>query len=396
MRPLGIPNFYDRIVQEAIMIVLEAIYDPVFNKIDGNYRFRPGKGCYHCIHKLKKQGVDMNLAIEGDIKGAYDNVNQKKLLKILGKKIQDHRFLNLLKQGFKAGILETGHYEDTLLGVPQGGIASPILFNIYMHEFDTFIRKFVTTELRQKNLTERRNKKPGNPEYSKIHQRLTRLRKKYLDWKLSLQKLWINYSESEKAIALDYRTKLKELSFTRVNLPSLRMDKHEIKLLYTRYADDWIIFINSTLESANELKLKIATWLKENLDLELSEEKTYITNLRPSSAKFLGFSLKTYHKRRISKSEYGEYTKTAGWDLIVDMDLKRILERLYLRGFANRNFKPIAKAAWFTLREEQIMTKYNQILCGIGNYFPMIDRRSITKGYLYSLFLLFRSFCKEI
>lgn len=139
MRPLGIPTFTDKIVQEAIRMILHAIYEPSFKEIEYNYGFRPSYGCHHPIFYIKKYVSAANIAIEGDIEGAYDNVDHDILINILRKKIKDEDFLQIIKQGFKSGILEQGKNYDTLSGVPQGGIASPILFNIYMHEFDKFI-----------------------------------------------------------------------------------------------------------------------------------------------------------------------------------------------------------------------------------------------------------------
>lgn len=130
-RPLGIPNFSDRIIQEAIRIILEAMYEPIFEKIDANYGFRTNKSCHHAIVKLKRFETGSTPVIEGDIEGAYDNVNHYIMIEILKKRTNDSKFLNLLFQGFRAGILDKRHKEDTLLRVPQAGLASPILFNIY-------------------------------------------------------------------------------------------------------------------------------------------------------------------------------------------------------------------------------------------------------------------------
>ena len=138
MRPLGIPTFEDRIIQEAIRIILNVIYEPTFEKNNLNYGFRENKSTHHAILKTKYNGTGLSMAIEGYIKGAYDNVDHDILLKILSHRILDKDFLKLIYQGFKCGLLDQGQYQDTITGVPQGGIASPILFNIYMHEFYPF------------------------------------------------------------------------------------------------------------------------------------------------------------------------------------------------------------------------------------------------------------------
>lgn len=114
--------------------------------------------------------------------------------------------------------------------------------------------------------------------------------------------------------------------------------------------------------------MKISNWLNQKFSLELSPDKTLITNLKIGSAKFLGFSIRTYNKRRLTKNIYREFTKTADWDIIIDIDLKRQLDTLYIRRFTNKRHKPIAKKLWSALREKQIIKKYNQIMRGLANY----------------------------
>lgn len=384
-RPLGIPNFEDRLIQEAIRIILEAIYEPVFEEQDSNYGFRPNKGTHHNISKLKRLGTGCNIAIEGDIEGAYDNVDHQIMIRILRKRIQDVRFLKFLKQGFRAGILNVGVREDSLLGVPQGGLASPILFNIYMNEFDEYVNTEINEYINEYNLQNNRQKKPKNKIYDALEQRVIRARNKYNNIKLGRK--WVELDQLERKQALEVRNRLKVLTKERSKVPSLNIENRQIRLVYTRYADDWIVLINSKKPFAMELKQKIEKWLLENLKLKLSPTKTLVTNIKSGAAKFLGFSIRTYTKRRLSSSSYGELTKRAGWDIIIDIDEQRLLDRLYLKGFSNKNDKPIAKKPWSVLTEEQIVTKYNDIIRGIGNYyFPVLDRRSKLQRIIYILY----------
>lgn len=389
MRPLGIHTFKDRIVQEAIRILLEAIYEPIFNKYNYNYGFRPKRGAHHAIHFLKYNGSGCNLAIEGDIEGAYDNVDQEVLLKIIGKRISDERFLKFLNLGFKCGLLDQGQKINTLTGVPQGGLASPILFNIYMYEFDEYINNELTKEIEILNKQEGRNdKKARNKEYDLIAGRIGAKRLTYN--RIKGNKKFVELNDMEKTRVLEVRKELQVLIQLRTKLSSIRPDKRKYRIVYVRYADDFIILTNGNKDFANWVKLKLEKWLKENLKLNLSSTKTKITNLKVEPAKFLGYSLKTYIKRRYTLNNFGEMVKRAGWDLIIDIDSDRVKDRLQLRGFINTKQKPIAKNPWAVLSEIEIINRYNYIIRGMGNYYyPVIDRRS----FLNYIFYVFKFSC---
>lgn len=169
-RPLGIPTFTDRVVQEMIRGVLEAVYEPVFElrHNNSNYGFRPGKGTKDAVEVLVRKAQNTEWCIEGDIKGAYDNVDHDKLLGILREKISDERFLALIKQGLKCGAIHEGTYTHTLLGTPQGGIASPILFNIYMSKLDEYVNEVLSSEISERNIAEGRSSKPVTRSYRKF------------------------------------------------------------------------------------------------------------------------------------------------------------------------------------------------------------------------------------
>lgn len=394
-RPLGIPTFSDRIVQEAIRIILESIYEPIFQIHNLNFGFRPGYGCHHCIHKIKRLGPGTTIAIEGDIEGAYDNVDHEILIKILEKRISDKKFLKFLNQSFKSGILDQGNKIDNISGVPQGGIASPILFNIYMHEFDMYIKNELKTKIDEYNKNQSRIKKPRNKKYDTLCTQINRARKDYLDYKGGRK--FVEMLEIEQRELLELRNTLKNLINKRVYMPSLNTESKTIRIIYTRYADDWIIFTNCNKNFAKGIKIDIQNWLSNNLKLTLSPTKTKITNLCVDSAKFLGFSIKTYNKRRISKSENHELTKTAGWNLIIDIDANRFLDKLCLKGFCNLKRKPVAKGPWTVLNPEEIITRYNYIIRGIANYcLPVIDRLTYFQYLTYILkFSCLSTFAKK-
>lgn len=394
MRPIGIPTFEDRIVQETIRIILEAIYEPEFDRQDSNWGFRPKKSTVSLIENLRFKCSGCNFAVEGDIDGAYNNVNHNILIKILSEKIKDTKFLKFLKLGFKAGLLDQGKFEHSLLGVPQGGIVSPILFNIYMDKFD----KYVLNELKNEidinfNKKENRSFRPRNKEYSQLTTQISLNRRRLI--KIQGGKKWINLTESEKNKALEIRKNIKYYSFLRFKTPSYLISKREIKINYYRYADDFIIINNGNKKHNLFIKNLITIWLENNLELKISQEKTKITTLIAEPAKFLGFSIQTYRHYKLSLSKYGDFTKKAGWNIIINIDIQRLIDRLIIKKFIhkkNNKYLPIAKTPWIVLRPEEIITKFNSIIRGLLVYYiPVIDRTHQINSILY--FLKFSCLC---
>jgi retron-type reverse transcriptase len=173
-RPLGLPDFYDKLVQNNIMMILMAIYEPEFQLINSNFGFRPKKCPNNAIKKIRIECNGMDIAIEGDVVGAYDNVKHNKLLKILRLRIADEKFLELIHDALKAGFMKDCTFYDTFLGTPQGGIHSPILFNIYMNEFDKFIKYQIPTIIKKWN-TKKPYSSETNTNYSSAGKRMKRL-----------------------------------------------------------------------------------------------------------------------------------------------------------------------------------------------------------------------------
>ena len=264
-RPLGIPNFKDKLVQEVIRGLLEAYYEPRFS--DNSHGFRPARGCHTALAQIRQQFKGIAWYIEGDIQGCFDNIDHTILMDILSRDIQDNRLLNLIKQGLKAGIMEGWQYHQTYSGTPQGGILSPLLANIYLNELD----KFIVTELLPKwNQGEKRKRNPliRNFEY--------RIRK-----------------AKERQDFNDVHQLIKE----RRQYPSMDIqDPDYRRLKYVRYADDFILGFAGTHAEALEIKNAIGQFLKHHLNLTLSKEKTLITQARKGKALFLGYHISTHQE----------------------------------------------------------------------------------------------------
>jgi group II intron reverse transcriptase/maturase len=259
-RPLGIPTWRDKLVQEVIRLILEALYEPQFS--DASHGFRPERGCHTALTTVQRTWKGTKWFVEGDIKGCFDNIDHSVLLNILRKKIHDGRFIALVEGLLKAGYLEDWKFNRTHSGTPQGGVASPILANIYLNEFD----RFVTQELIPA-YTKGDKRKP-NPEYERLRSRAKKAKAK---------------GDMEK-----YRywsTQARLIPSTDAYDPSFR------RLRYVRYADDFLLGLIGTKAEAEAIKQQVKTWLTENLKLELSDDKTLITHATKDRAKFLGYEV---------------------------------------------------------------------------------------------------------
>jgi group II intron reverse transcriptase/maturase len=263
MRPLGVPSWSDKLLQEVMRSILEAYYEPQFLPLSCG--FRPERGCHTALIQIQKTWVATKWFIEGDIKGFFDNIDHEVMLSILREKIHDGRFIRLIGELLKAGYLEDWSYRPTHSGTPQGGIISPILSNTYLDRFD----RFVQAELIPAHTRGARRRR--TKEYRRIEQLMRDARER--DDGEAVKALW---KQQRQTPALDYR------------------DPDYARLRYVRYADDFLLGFAGAKDEALVIKSKIRDWLRDNLKLELSEEKTLITHAGTEAARFLGYELSVF------------------------------------------------------------------------------------------------------
>lgn len=389
-RPIDVPSQSDRIVQEAIRGILEAIYEPVFKKqgektknLSNNYGFRPNLSTWSAIEKLKLYSQKCNLVIEGDIVSAYNNVDHDILINILKQRIKDKKFLIFIKRMLKSGIMDQGIYEHTLSGTPQGGIVSPLLFNIYMLCLDQYIYKeFIAPILKE-------NENKFDDIESKEYSRLTRELKKSIN---ELKKLKKENPDNQKAIKISEKN-FKRIRALRNKTPSGDIKRLKKGAIYVRYADDWVLAIRCNKKEAEKIKDKISEFLKKHRNMQLDEEKTNITQTS-KGYKFLGFEIrlnktKTKLKRVLQKHANGSYTRplrrTTSRMITIEPDSSRILKRMKLMKFCNGQYEPRAKPAWIVYNEFQIVQKYAQVFRGIYVYYEPCKRLTRLSHISYML-----------
>jgi group II intron reverse transcriptase/maturase len=264
LRPLGLPAWSDKLVGEVVRLLLEAIYEPCFS--DRSHGFRKGRGCHTALREVRDYWTGTVWFIEGDISDCYGSLDHQILLTILAEKIGDQRFLRLIRHMLQAGYLEDWEYRETLSGAPQGGVVSPILSNIYLDVLDKFVEQELIPQYT------RGERRARNPVYAKAATRLKMARRR------------------------GDRVQARKLRLTLRTAPSSDpMDPCFRRLRYARYADDHILGFIGPKAEAEEIKARLATFLRETLGLELNQDKTLITHARSQPARFLGYHVIVQH-----------------------------------------------------------------------------------------------------
>jgi group II intron reverse transcriptase/maturase len=346
-RPLGIPSFQDKLVQEVVRMLLQAIYEPLFK--DTSHGFRPGRSCHTALVQVQTTCKGTNWVIEGDIRGFFDNISHGKLLEILSRKISDGRFLYLIEKFLEAGYLEFKHVHHSLTGTPQGGIVSPILANIYLHELDVFMGKVCGQK--STHGTVRKRYEP----YTELTSKRQIARKK---------------GEYEQANEI-----LKEVR----TMPSQDpFDPNYIKVKYTRYADDFLVMIIGSKDLAEQIREEIRIFLQQELQLELSAEKTLITHLNDQRVCFLGYEIaKTRENTALTENTLGVKKRAANETIQLLVPADVIREKL--KPFIS-NGKAIHHNARINIPLLDVLTQYNAEIRGLYNYYCLATDVSTKVG----------------
>lgn len=355
LRPLGIPSFRDKLLQETVRMILEAIYEPVFD--NHSHGFRPDKSCHTALRQISTNFTGVGWFIEGDIKGCFDNINHKILIEILGRKIKDSRFLNLIRQFLKAGYMENWKYNKTYSGSPQGSSCSPILANIYLNELD---RKFREIAVRFSKSRSTHHTEP----FQKANNELSNL------------SYWISRTSDEnkrQTLISQYKKKKKALK----KLPRQPADNK--KFTFVRYADDWLVGICGTKQECEELKVEIAEFLDTELKLTLSEEKTLITH-SSEKVRFLGYDICVRRNQDIRghKMKNGKWRKSRTLHMKVALTVphrdkieKFLFAKKVIRQKDNGEFQPIHRTELLNMSDSEIVEHYNAEARGICNYYNL-------------------------
>ena len=330
-RPLGLPSWSDKLLGEVVRLLLEAYYEPQFSAHSHGYR--PRCGCHTALREVARTWTGTTWFIEGDISRCFDRLDHRVMLKTLGEAIDDNRLLRLIGQMLQAGYLEDWIWNTTLSGVPQGGVVSPILSNIYLDRLDKFVETVLLPEYTRGGL--RRH----NLEYDRAKGAAFRARRRG-----------------------DYAA-ARALQMQQHTLPSLDpLDPGYRRLRYVRYADDVLLGFTGPKAEAEEIKRRLAQFLDEDLNLELSEEKTMITHARTDAARFLGYEITTHHANQ--KLTAGRRATNGGIWLRVPGDVIKAKCSRYMQGG-----KPAERPGLMNEPDYAIISRYGNEYRGIVQYY---------------------------
>lgn len=361
LRPLGLPDYEDKLVQEAVRIILEAIYDssegPTF--LDSSFGFRKDLGCHSALKTVYENFQYCAWMIKADVKSFFDNVDHHVLIGLMNKRIQDARFIRLIWKFLRAGYMEADTFVPTWKGTPQGGIISPILANIYLHEFDLRVQEIAanygTTMIK-------------SPEYQRAQYSLKTAKKKYrrLDKFDESCQYWRQQADQYKKL-LD-------------RLPSkvpAQSDKGVIR--YVRYADDWIIGIKGSKKLAQLIHEDCQAFFRDTLKLEWNPDKSGCYRSIEKPTEFLGVNLvftpaKSIRKLKVEDKLGRKYTKRSVSVNAMNFLVCRatLLKRLRIKGFLDDHNQPTRNTRLVNLDDGDIIKSYRSVFTGIFNYYQFV------------------------
>ncbi len=369
MRPLGIPSGDDKLVQEVVRILLEGIYEPVFSQ--NSHGFRPERSCHTALSDIDLHWKGVKWIVDMDIKGFFDNIDHEILIDCLKKKIDDEKFIDLIRKFLKAGYLDNWKFHKTYSGTPQGGVVSPILANVVLHELDQFIRE-------KQQVFNKGKGRQRNREYWRVTKQIAHYR--------------IRIDLLRKRGAFDFmieeaRDRIRKLEEERSKLPAQMMDDENFRRLhYIRYADDFALGLISSREEAEMIYQEIENFLRERLKLEVAHDKSGIRSIKDGFG-FLGYHLfQDVNNDRVRKVQAGvtkegrraymkirslrsgiwfQAPKEKAWEFCRKKD--------YLKGN-----QPAARPYLLNLSDYEIISIYNAEMRGFANYYVMAPTRSLS------------------
>lgn len=379
-RPLGIPTVEDKLVQEVVRILLDQIYEPVFS--EHSHGFRPGRSCHTALKEIQAVWTGVKWLVDVDVVGFFDNIDHDILIGLLEKRIADRRFIALIRGMLRAGYIEDWKYHRTISGTPQGGIVSPLLANIYLHELDQFMEGKI-------NAFDKGNRRALCPPYRVIRNQIGNLRVRIERHRAR------GGDEAEVKSLLD---EIDRLNAVRRTMPATdAFDPNYRRLRYCRYADDFVIGIVGSKAEARQIMEDVRTFLAEHLKLTVSAEKSGIAHASDGT-RFLGYDIctvtnptphrVTFHGRRVVRRGLADRMQ-------LHVPREKVVRFVHNKKWGDYDTcKPRHRAALFYSSDVEIAVSYNAELRGFANYYALANdvKRKLNKAE----YLAFGSFLRTL
>lgn len=358
LRPLGIPTAKDRLVQEVVRSILDLIYEPVFSR--NSHGFRKGRSCHTALEQIDKVWTGVKWIVEVDIEGYFDNIDHSVLLNLLKARIDDADFVGIISLMLKAGFLEDWKFHETRSGTPQGGIVSPLLANIYLHELDLKMDELIAG-------FDKGNRRALCAEYKSIVYKVEHAcsRVKHFD-RLG--------DETAKAKWLRRHAEVRaQLLRTPASDP---MDPSYRRLRYVRYADDFLIGIIGSRADACKIMDMVRDYLGSVLHLRVSVEKSGVRKAT-DGVEFLSYGIRTFSmpsKMRIVTQTGGR--RDGKRSMIGKIQLSVPIDKV--RSFSTRHrygtftpFNALHRNDLLHCDQIEIVDVYNSEMRGFANYYAL-------------------------
>lgn len=366
-------------------MILESIYDYNFKKT--SHGFRPNKSCHTALKSIQLGFTGVKWFVEGDISAYFDTIDHQTLINILRRRIKDEYFIGVIWKFLKAGYFEGWKYNHSYSGTAQGSIISPILSNIYLNELDTFMDEF-------KVKFDKGTFRKTNPKYNRLNGNVM-----YLKKKLSIT--WESKTAQEKKLAIkNVREILKSKLSIQASDP---MDSSYRRLVYVRYADDFLVGVIGSKMDAISIKSDISNFLEEKLKLKMSEEKTLITH-SSNNARFLGFDITVDRRTNTIKNKNGANIRCFYGRVRLIMPRDKLQNKLLEYKALKINKGPNNKEVWEPIRrgylkdkpDIDILRQYNSKIVGLYNYYRIANNASTMHRFKYVMeYSMYKTFAAK-
>jgi group II intron reverse transcriptase/maturase len=349
-RPLGIPEFRDRLVQTVIKTLLETVFEPRF--LDVSHGFRPKRSQHTCLRQVRRDFGGASWIIEGDISQCFDTIDHRVVDALIRRVVDDPRFCRFVYRGMKSRVLMPGgKLLPQSVGTPQGGVCSPLLSNIVLHQLDRYV-------CRLKRVCDRGERRRRNPAYDVAMNAAT-------------------YGARSGTLTPNDVRRLRRRA--RAIGKVLRDDAGFRRLNYVRYADDFLVGVSGPRVLAARVRDALSGFLRRRLRLALNPDKTLLTHLKSQSVRFLGYRLArgpryaTVHVRH-----YGRVTRriraVRGGGIRLLVDMPKVLAGLEHKGYT-RGGRPVPNFRYLHQSQTHAVIRANSILRGLGEYYKLSEGR---------------------